>query len=196
MDWQNFTSIFLLYLLVFQICIFIILYGQNPSFTKNNEKIYLVVVNMFGNIKKIREYYELTQREIAKILNISKSSYNYFETGEHIIPLKHLNHFCNVFHLSMDYVCGLTNINTPVLKKYKLNQKEIGKKIKEIRQKNNLTQKEIAKILNTSQSNISAYESGKTLILTAFLYNYAKYFDISIDYLTGRSKVPNIKIQN
>ena len=151
---------------------------------------------MFGNMKKVRESYELTQRQMAKILGVSKSSYNYFETGEQIIPLKHLNHFCNIFHVSMDYVSGLTSLNTEVLKKYKLNKIEIGKRIKDIRKNRNLTQKEIANIINTSQSNISSYEHGKTLILTAFLYNYAKYFNISLDYLAGRSNTVKIKMPN
>ena len=151
---------------------------------------------MFCNIKEVRESYELTQREMAKILNISKSSYNYFETGEHIIPLKHLNNFCNIFHLSMDYVCGLTNENIVIDKNFKLNKKEIGKNLKEIRINNKLTQKEIAKILNTSQSNISSYENGKTLILTAFFYNYAKHFHISLDYIAGRINKAKTKIQN
>ena len=142
---------------------------------------------MFYDLKKIRESYELTQREIAKILKISKSSYNYFETGEHIIPLKHLNNFCNTFHVSMDFVCQLTNINTTDNKKYKLKSKEIGKRLKALRIKNRLTQNELASILNTTQSNISSYENGNTLILTAFLYNYAKYFNVSIDYLVGRN---------
>lgn len=148
---------------------------------------------MFYDLKKIRESYELTQREMAKILKISKSSYNYFETGEHIIPLKHLNNFCNTFHVTMDYVCKLTNNYTIETKKYKLKPKEIGKRLKQLRLKNKLTQKELAKILNTTQSNISSYESGKTLILTAFLYNYAKHFNISIDYLVGRSNI-NTKV--
>ena len=151
---------------------------------------------MFRNIRKVRESFELTQREMAKILNVSKSSYNYFETGEYIIPLKHLNNFCNTFHVSMDYVCGLTNQNITIENKYKLNKKEIGKHLKEIRIQNNLTQDEVANILNTSQSNISSYENGKTLILTAFLYNYAKYFNVSLDYLTGRSNDSKIKIQS
>ena len=148
---------------------------------------------MFYDLKKVRESYDLTQREIAKILKISKSSYNCFEPGEHIIPLKHLNNFCNIFHVTMDYVCNLTNKNIKNSQKFKLNQKN-GIRLKQIRIKNKLTQKELAKIFNTSQSNISSYESGKTLILTAFLYNYSKYFNISIDYIVGREENVNIKI--
>ena len=141
---------------------------------------------MFYDLKRTRESYELTQREMAKILKISKSSYNYFETGEHIIPLKHLNNFCNTFHVSMDYVCKLKNNNVSDNKKYKLKPKEIGFRLKQLRIKNKLTQKELANIFNTTQSNISSYENGNTLILTAFLYNYAKYFNVSMDYLVGR----------
>lgn len=148
---------------------------------------------MFCNLKRIRESYDLTQREMAKLLNISKSSYNYFETGEQIIPLKHLNNFCNTFHVSMDYVCGLTKINTKVNKKYRLNKVTIGLNLKKIRLKNKLTQKELAKILNTTQSNISAYENGKTLILTAFIFSFARYFKVSLDYLTNRSDSINIQ---
>lgn len=148
---------------------------------------------MFKNLKRVRESYDLTQREIAKILNISKTSYNYFETGEHIIPLKHLNNFCNIFHVSMDYVCGLSNVCIKDNKKYKLDSKIIGANLKKIRIKNKLTQEQLAKLLNTSQSNISSYESGKTLIITAFIYNFAKKFHVSLDYLTNRSS--NINIQ-
>ncbi len=147
---------------------------------------------MFENLKRIRLNHELSQRQMAKILKIGKSSYNYFETGEHIIPLKHLNNFASIFHVSIDYICDLTNLNIENSKIVKLNKEEIGKRIKKIRLKYNLTQTDLARILNTSQSNISSYESGKTLILTAFLFNFAKYFDISMDYLVGRSN--NIKI--
>ncbi len=142
---------------------------------------------MFENLRKIREEYDLSQRQMAKILNIGKSSYNYFETGEHIIPLKHLNNFCNTFHVTMDYLCGLTDVKTHTTKSYKLNREIISFRLKKIRLQNNLSQTDLAKILNTSQSNISFYENNKTLILTAFIYNFAKYFDVSLDYIMGRS---------
>ena len=40
---------------------------------------------MFNNIKKIREDLELSQREMAEIMGVSKSSFNYYETGEQFI---------------------------------------------------------------------------------------------------------------
>ena len=35
---------------------------------------------------------------------------------------------------------------------------------------------------------ISAYESGKTTILTAFAYEICKRYNISMDYLCGRTR--------
>lgn len=149
---------------------------------------------MFSNLRKIRERHGFSQRETARLLKISKSSYNYYETGEYIISLNHLNDFCNKFHVSMDYVVGLTDINTnsSVNKRYRINPKVIGIRIKKIRKKKKMTQIDLANLLNTSQSNISAYENGKNTILTAFAYTLAKEFDISLDYIVGRSNTIKI----
>ena len=66
--------------------------------------------------------------------------------------------------------------------------KKIGNTIKMIRKKNNLTQKDLANLLNTSQSTISAYENGKTLVLTAFVYSLAIQFNIPSDIICNRIK--------
>ena len=55
-----------------------------------------------------------------------------------------------------------------------------------LRKEKNITQEELASTLNTTHSTISAYESGKTTILTAFAYEICKRYNISMDYLCGR----------
>lgn len=140
-------------------------------------------------LKEIREKYDLTQRQLAKKLNISKSYYNYFETGERIIPIARLNEFCNLFHLTFDYVLGFSDNLIKPKNDFVIDNKIISNRIKAIRKSKNLTQKELAKILNTSQSTISSYEKGRTLILTAFLYEMCIKLNISADYIVGRSNV-------
>ena len=68
------------------------------------------------------------------------------------------------------------------------NLRIIGKNIKLIRKKFQLTQKELAKVINTSQSTISSYEKGKTLVLTVFIYNLALNFNLSVDKICDRNK--------
>ena len=144
----------------------------------------------FSRLAMIREKKELSQREVAKILHVSKSTYARWETGEQVIPLIHLNNFCKYFKVTMDYVLNLSNQNNFNNNIYnqEINKNIIGKNIKLVRKKYQLTQKELAKVINTSQSTISSYEKGKTLVLTVFIYNLALNFNLSVDKICDRNK--------
>ena len=144
----------------------------------------------FQKLVMLRNKKDLTQREMAKILKVSKSTYARWETQEEIIPLWHLINFCEYFKVSMDYLLGISSVNTYYDYNYKkkIDKIKIGNNIKLLRKRHKLTQKDLAEILNTSQSTISAYENGKTLVLTAFVYSLACQFNLSIDKLCGRSK--------
>lgn len=67
------------------------------------------------------------------------------------------------------------------------------KRIYELREDNDLKQREIAKILNCSQRVYSNYERGDLDIPTEILIKLAKYYDVSTDYILGISdkKKPN-----
>ena len=138
-------------------------------------------------LNEIREKYDLSQRKTAIKLHVSKSYYNYFESGERIIPLTRLNDFCNLFHVDFDYALGLTSHNIMTKELKKLDKKLIGIRIKEIRKKNGLTQSNLADLVNTSQSTISSYENGNTIILTAFLYEMCAKLNVSMNYIVGKS---------
>lgn len=89
----------------------------------------------------------------------------------------------------MDYIIKLSNNKKPTNNLDKLNSKLIGNNLKYIRKKYNITQKELANYLNTSHSTISSYESGKTMLLTSFAYQLCKKYNISLDWLCGRSNI-------
>ena len=141
---------------------------------------------MYERLKDIRDYFDKTQKEMAEILGVSRSTYAGWENGIDNIPLLKLNDFCNYFGICLDYICGLTET-----KKYEILNKEIDKNVvaknlKEIRTSHNDTQEKISKIINTDQSNYSKYELGKTLILTSLLIDFAKHYNVSIDKICGK----------
>lgn len=58
-------------------------------------------------------------------------------------------------------------------------------RLKILRKENNLTQKDISKILEISQSLYSLYESGKKNIPISIFSKLAKKYNTSIDFLIG-----------
>lgn len=144
---------------------------------------------LFQRLQDIREDLDLTQQQVANLLNVSQASYSRWETGKELIPLMKLNEFCNITKHSMDYVTGLISIERKVVynKEY-LDKKKIGENLRKIRTDNGLFQYQLARLLNTTQSTISAYEHGETLILTAFSYQIAKHFHLSLDEFCDRGK--------
>ena len=69
-----------------------------------------------------------------------------------------------------------------------IDKSNVGSNIKIVREKNNISQNKLSKFLNTTSSTVSAYESGKTLILTSFAYQICKEFNVSMDWLCGKIK--------
>mgnify|MGYP004681417465 CR=1 FL=1 len=62
---------------------------------------------------------------------------------------------------------------------------DFGIKLKELRNKKNLTQLQMAQILETSKSNISKYEAGSVEPSLDTLVKISHFFDVSVDYLLG-----------
>lgn len=63
----------------------------------------------------------------------------------------------------------------------------IYRRLKDLREDNDLTQIELAKVLNISQRGYSHYETGNNDIPTEILIKLANYYDVSVDYILGRT---------
>lgn len=60
-------------------------------------------------------------------------------------------------------------------------------RIGELREEKNLTQKEVADAINTSRTNIGRWEKGLNEPSASFVVQLADFFEVSTDYLLGRS---------
>ena len=61
--------------------------------------------------------------------------------------------------------------------------KEIGKRIKEIRIEQGLSQQQFGELLSVSQDTVSLWENGKAVPTAEFLIAVAQQFDVSVDYI-------------
>jgi len=64
-------------------------------------------------IRDIREDRDLTQSDIADLLNTTKQQYSKYERFEHELPIRHLNTLADYYNVSTDYILGKTNDKTP-----------------------------------------------------------------------------------
>lgn len=75
----------------------------------------------FGNIlKKLRQDENLTQEELAKKLNSSRSNIANYENDKNMPSVDVLNKLAEIFNCSIDYLLGKSNVRNP-----KLNDEDI-----------------------------------------------------------------------
>lgn len=76
----------------------------------------MVMLMQYKNIRDLREDKDLTQREIAEKLGVSQRAYSYYENGKRTLTPEILIKLSNVHNVSVDYLLGLTTIQTPYKK--------------------------------------------------------------------------------
>ena len=59
-------------------------------------------------LRDLREDSDKTQQEIADYLNMQRSVYRRYESGERELPVWALNKLADYYHTSTDYILGRT----------------------------------------------------------------------------------------
>lgn len=133
-----------------------------------------------NNIKYCREELEMTQEELGYVFGVKGSTVAGWENNNDTMPLLKMVKFANMYHYSLDYITGLSRKNEYVVIK-KLDKKEVGEKLKVLRKKLGLTQKQLADECMITQQSYSLYENGKTLVTSLVLYTICYNHKLSLD---------------
>lgn len=64
---------------------------------------------LIQRIRDLREDSDKTQQEIADHLNMHRSVYRRYETGERELPIWALEKLADYYHTSTDYILGRTD---------------------------------------------------------------------------------------
>ena len=144
----------------------------------------------FKRIGDLRVDNDLSQEKMAQILNIPRNTYSKWELGINNFPLDKLDKFTSYFNVSINYITSLTD--TKYIKTINSYDKNLLKKrLIEIRKENNVSQQSLCQKLNFKQTTYSGYENGHASIPLDKLFLFSKEFNVSIDYLMGRSNIKN-----
>ena len=72
--------------------------------------------------------------------------------------------------------------------------KEVGKRLKALRESIGLSQVKMAEAIGSTQSSINRYENGQSTPPVELFRRYADYFDVSLDYIFARTDKPQGKL--
>jgi transcriptional regulator with XRE-family HTH domain len=65
-------------------------------------------------MRNLREDHDYTQDYVAHYLKTSQTMYARYERGANEMPIRHLIELCKLYHVSSDYMLGLTNKKSPL----------------------------------------------------------------------------------
>lgn len=65
----------------------------------------------------MREDSEKTQTQIAAILKVGQKTYSDYELGKSRIPVDSLIILAQLYNVSMDYICGTSDVRNPFPRK-------------------------------------------------------------------------------
>lgn len=68
---------------------------------------------MYPRLRDLREDNDMTQKQLARKLNMSQTGYSKYETGENDIPTRVLLELADLYHTSVDYLLGNTDERKP-----------------------------------------------------------------------------------
>lgn len=69
------------------------------------------IYNNLMRLREIREDRQLSQRQLAEILNVKQNTYSQYETEKRQIPVTMLITLANYYNVSVDYLLCLTDID-------------------------------------------------------------------------------------
>lgn len=59
-------------------------------------------------IRELREDHDLTQAQVANILQTTQQVYSRYEKGQNALPIRHLLTLCEYYNVDADYLLGKT----------------------------------------------------------------------------------------
>lgn len=149
-------------------------------------------MNFHSRIKKLREASGLKQTELAQKLNIPRTTYSNYENARREPDFNTLKILAEFFDCSIDYLLGSRNEKRAYFKNNADNN-IVSERIKLRRKSLNMTQNDLALLLNVPKELINDFESGNELPDLNFLVSLSTILRTTSDYLLGISDKPSIE---
>lgn len=159
---------------------------------------------MSNRLKKLRREKELTQADLAKVLNTNQSQYGKYENGKTNLSLENAQILSEYFGVTLSYLLGLDDDSgTDGSRKMKLSKldpfEKTPNRIGELINSSDKSLKQISQEININYETLSAYKRQLRRPKKENAKILSEYFGVSIPYLLGyeenfTANKPNVTI--
>ena len=143
----------------------------------------------YHRLKDVRTDFDMSQREVAGILDITPQQYQLYESGKREIPMHLMIILADYYDVPIDYLVGRSDSDySEHITKAQADSPRLYQKIRDIREDHDMSQHEIAAVLEITPQQYQLYESGKREMPMHHFITLAEHYGVTIDYLVGRDK--------
>ncbi len=137
-------------------------------------------------ISRLRTEKGLSQKDMAIFLKVTLATYKLYETNLRPMKIDELNKLSDYFNISLNTLLNLSN-NLNKTNYIEIDYKYLKFSLRYVRKIHRITQKQLAKEFNISIPTIARYEKNPQTVNVIYLHNFAKKFNVSIDYICGKT---------
>ncbi len=124
------------------------------------------------NLICLREKNGITQSDLADILGVSRAAVGNWEAQNRVPDIEMIIRLAGHFNMSLDDL---------VLKDLRPAKPMYAANLKYLREKHEMSQEEMAHLIQTSKSNISKYENGSVRLSVEQIMKISEYFGFTLD---------------
>ena len=137
----------------------------------------------FGmQLKLFRQQAGMSQMKLSAVLNVSQQTIAKWESGKATPNPEMLSRIADYFDVSVDCLFGRES--SP-----QKSTSTVAEHLRTLRSERGLYQKEVASFLGVDRTTYVKYELGTSAPSNDILAALADYFDVSVDYLLGRTNL-------
>ena len=133
----------------------------------------------FNNLKKLRNDKDKTQKSIANLLDIKRSTYNSWERGDVMIPLDIADKLSLYYKVRLSYIYGIDNEYVEKKNIKPINYEKMLDTLLELKKENHQSFADIAESIDCSRSGLTIPPIDRLVAIT-------KLYKIELDVLCGK----------
>ena len=134
-----------------------------------------------NRLRELRQERKESQQQVADGLGIPRQHYQKFESGAVLPGLEKAVALADYFNVTVDYLAGRTEERNMKFNDY------FSARLRQMRKESGETQAQVAAGIGTATRYYQKLESGENLPGAELLIALADHFQVSLDYLMGRT---------